>query len=247
MSNSIELINLTKSFRDKTVVNNVSFAVESGEIFGFLGPNGSGKSTIMKMLCGILPPTSGQCFINNLNTVSHAQDIKYLIGYMSQHFSLYPDLTARENLLFYGNLYRIPKQELHQRIEDLSKRTNLYEYLDYKAKSLSGGWKQRLSLTCSLLHKPKILFLDEPTAGIDPVARYEVWQLLRELTQEEKMTVFVSTHYMDEAEKCDSLGFIYLGDLILCDTVQKIKDKYNDDLESIFVKITRECQAGGTL
>lgn len=243
MQNSIELINITKSFDSKTVVNNVSFAVPQGKIFGFLGPNGSGKSTIMKMLCGILTPTSGQCYIESLDPSANSHKIKYLIGYMSQHFSLYPDLTARENLLFYGRLYGLRDNMLNTRIEELSQRTSLYNYLDYKAKTLSGGWKQRLSLTCALLHSPRVLFLDEPTAGIDPVARYEVWELLKQLTQEENITVFVSTHYMDEAEKCDYLGFIYLGDLIICDTVQNIKDKYNSDLETIFVQLTREQQA----
>lgn len=211
----IEVEGLTRRFGSFTAVDQVSFAVERGDIFGFLGPNGSGKSTVIRMLCGLLAPNSGRATILGLDTFRQTAALKPKIGYMSQSFSLYDDLTIVENLRFFGKLYGLRRRELEDRIEELILQNELDPYRDRWAGRLSGGWKRRLGLACALLHRPEVIFLDEPTAGIDPVARRQLWDFLFELAGH-GITLFVTTHYMDEAERCNRVGYIYLSKLIVC-------------------------------
>jgi len=213
---------LTKVFGNVVAVDHVSFTVKERDIFGLLGPNGSGKTTLIRMLCGILTPTSGEAYVLGRNVIKESEEVKKSIGYMSQQFSLYSDLTVLENLNFYARVYGIPRRERKERLDEVIEIVGIKSYLNQMSGALSGGWKQRLALACALVHKPKLLFLDEPTAGIDPVARRDLWNLLFELSAK-GTTFFVTTHYMDEAERCSHLGYIFFSKLIAYGTPEELK------------------------
>lgn len=213
---------LTKKFADFTAVDRVSFSIKRGEIFGFLGPNGSGKSTTIRMLCGIINPTAGFAKVVGYDIVKASEEIKKRIGYMSQRFSLYEDLTVEENLEFYAGVYGVPHSRIRERKRFVLKMADLLGREKELAANLSIGWKQRLALGCSIVHQPEMIFLDEPTGGVDPLARRDFWDLLYDMA-EEGTTLFVTTHYMDEAEHCYTLGFIYEGRIIALGSPREIK------------------------
>ncbi len=223
VDNAIIVDNLSKKFGDFTAVDGVSFQVRRGEIFGFLGPNGAGKTTTMRMLLGLLRPSGGQATVLGYDIVRETEKIKKRIGYMSQRFSLYGDLTVLENLNFYGRTYGVRGRRLEERKGYIVKMAGLQGRERELTKNLSGGWKQRLALGTAIIHEPELLFLDEPTAGVDPISRREFWDLLYELA-ESGTTIFVTTHYMDEAEHCHRLAFIQAGRIVARGTPQGIKE-----------------------
>jgi ABC-2 type transport system ATP-binding protein len=218
----VQVSNLIKKFDSFTAVDSISFQVKRGEVFGFLGPNGAGKTTTIRMLCGLLNPTSGSGKVGGFDIYTQAEKIKENIGYMSQRFSLYQDLTVEENIDFYSGIYKVPQNKKRERKEWVLRMAGIENKRNSLTRELSGGWKQRLALGCALLHNPPILFLDEPTAGVDPISRRDFWDLIYELSRR-KTTVFVTTHYMDEAEHCDRVGLIYQGRIVALDTPQRLK------------------------
>lgn len=235
MSYAVEVEALTKNFGKLVAVNGISFHISKGEIFGLLGPNGSGKSTTIRMLCGVITPSAGGGTVLGFDINKESERIKQKIGYMSQHFSLYGDLTVNENMDFYGNIFGMTKKALNERKKELIAMADLVGKENALARTLSGGWKQRLALGCALIHNPEILVLDEPTAGVDPVSRREFWKLITTLASE-GVTVLVTTHYMDEATVCDRIGFIYKGDIISVDTPEGHCEKLGmDSIEDVFI------------
>jgi len=223
--NSIEVKNLSKKFGDFTAVDNISFDVSQGEVFGFLGANGAGKSTAIKMLCAILEPTSGEALVGGFSINKEPDKIKRIIGYMSQKFSLYNDLTVEENINFFGGIYGLKNNHLIERKQWALKIANLEGREKTLTHNLSAGFKQRLALGCSVLHEPRIVFLDEPTGGVDPISRRNFWELINDLSQK-GITVFVTTHYLDEAEYCNRIMMIDAGKLIAGGSPKEIKTNY---------------------
>jgi len=219
---AVSVQSLEKRFGQFTAVNRVNFSVKQGEIFGFLGPNGAGKSTTIRMLCGIIRPTSGSGRVGGFDIIKEQHKIKENIGYMSQKFSLYDDLTVEENINFYSGIYKIPAAEKNARLTETILTAGLEGKEAALTATLSGGWKQRLALGCALLHQPKIIFLDEPTSGVDPITRANFWEIIKKLSAA-GVTVFVTTHYMDEAENCNRMVLIYRGTIIAQGSPQEMK------------------------
>ena len=224
-NNAVVVKDLERRFGGFMAVNRVSFEIKKGEIFGFLGPNGAGKSTTIRILCGILAPSGGTGTVAGFNILKEAEKIKTHIGYMSQKFSLYEDLTVEENINFYSGIYNIPEKKKEERKEWVLRMAGLMDHRDSRTALLSGGWKQRLALGCAVLHEPPIIFLDEPTSGVDPISRRRFWDLIYDLAGK-GVTVFVTTHYMDEAEYCDRIGLIYRGELIALGTPEMLKTQW---------------------
>lgn len=224
---------LVKRFGDFTAVDHVSFQVERGQIIGFLGPNGAGKSTIIRILCGLLRPSEGRALVAGIDVARDPEKVRENIGYMSQKFSLYNDLTVQENLEFFGGIYRVPRARLSERIRFAVEMAGLAGREDFLVSTLAGGWKQRLGLGCAILHRPPILFLDEPTSGVDPESRRRFWDLIHSLS-DDGVTIVVSTHYMDEAEYCNSLALIDRGRLLAMESPTVLKHRsLEGDLLSI--------------
>ncbi len=224
-NNAIEVTSLTKRFGKFTAVDNVSFAVKRGEIFGFLGANGAGKSTTIRMLIGLLQPTSGTAKVGGFDIIKQTEQVKLNIGYMSQRFSLYDDLTVEQNIRFYGGVYGLKNSRLEERMQWVLKMADLKGRENSLTKTLSGGWKQRLALGCAILHEPKIVFLDEPTGGVDPISRRNFWELINQLSAE-GITVLVTTHFLDEAEYCNDIILINAGKLIAGGSPVELKTNY---------------------
>jgi ABC-2 type transport system ATP-binding protein len=219
---SIQTTNLTKSFESLIAVKDLNLEVRTGEIFGLVGPDASGKTTTLRMLCGILPPDGGEGSVAGCDIRKETEALKEKVGYLPQRFGLYGDLTVLENIHFYGDLYQVPKQKRKERTERLLRFANLAPFGKRKAQDLSGGMKQKLGLICALIHTPQILFLDEPTTGVDPLSRRDFWVILYDLLKE-GVTILFSTSYMDEAERCSRVGLIYQGDLLIADTPSAVK------------------------
>jgi ABC-2 type transport system ATP-binding protein len=241
MPSAVIIDNLTRKFGDFTAVDHISLTVETGEIFGFLGANGAGKTTAIRMLCGLLLPTSGSGRVAEYDIYTETEKIKRAIGYMSQKFSLYQDLSGYENLWFYGSVYQIPRRALKERIAELSADLDLAKFISRPAGSLPTGWRQRLALAAALLHRPRILFLDEPTGGVDPIFRRRFWDILYHLA-DQGTTLFVTTHYMDEAEFCRRISIMHQGRIVEIGSPQALIQKYGQpDLQETFIYlISRE-------
>ncbi len=230
---------LTKKFGTFTAVDEISFQVHSGEIFGFLGANGAGKTTAMKMLIGISKPTSGNALIAGFDVYKETEKIKKNIGYMSQKFSLYEDLTVKENIQLFGGIYGLTDEQIETKSGELLEKLNLVSEAGKLVQSLPLGWKQKLAFSISILHDPKIVFLDEPTGGVDPITRRQFWDMIYEAAHH-GITVFVTTHYMDEAEYCDRVSIMVDGAITALDSPKNLKEKYNaSTMEEVFVQLAR--------
>ncbi len=240
--NAVEVHDLEKRFGNFTAVNHISFQVSKGEVFGFLGPNGAGKSTTIKMLCGILSPTSGTGQVGGFDITRQQYRIKETIGYMSQKFSLYEDLTIEENIDFYSGIYKLSREKKKSRKDWIMKMTGLEESRSNLTRTLSAGFKQRLAFGCAVIHEPQIIFLDEPTSGVDPIARQNFWKLIRQMAAS-GVTIFVTTHYMDDANNCDRISLIYDGAIIAIGSPEELKksmakgDAKEISLEDVFVSL----------
>jgi len=237
--NVIEAQNLTKIFGDFTAVNAISFEVKKGEIFGFLGANGAGKTTAMKMLIGISKPSSGAAKVAGFDVFTNAEDIKKNIGYMSQKFALYDDLTVKENITFFGGIYGLSRKQIREKSALLIEELKLEKVATKLVGSLPLGWKQKLSFSVSLIHDPKIVFLDEPTGGVDPITRRQFWEMIYKAAHK-GTTVFVTTHYMDEAEYCDRVSIMVNGKIEALDTPKKLKEQFQvTNMNDVFLKLAR--------
>jgi len=231
---------LTRTFGDFTAVDQITFDVKKGEIFGFLGANGAGKTTAIKMLTGLLRPTGGSATVAGKNVYTEAEQIKKRIGYMSQKFSLYDDLTAEENIRFYGGIYGLSGQELRGKTDEVIELLGLTDVRKQRVASLPLGWKQKLAFSISTLHNPEIVFLDEPTGGVDPITRRQFWEKIYEVA-DRGITVFVTTHYMDEAEYCDRVSIMVDGRISALDTPERLKKEYaSRSIEEVFIKLARK-------
>jgi ABC-2 type transport system ATP-binding protein len=231
---------LCKRFGDFMAVNHISFEVNAGEIFGFLGANGAGKTTAMRMLCGLSTPTSGTAMVSGYDVFTQAEKIKQCIGYMSQKFSLYEDLTVMENIRFYGGIYGLSDKQLKQKGDQLIEQLQLQQEAKKLVGSLPLGWKQKLAFSVSVIHDPKIVFLDEPTGGVDPVTRRQFWDLIYEAA-DQGMTIFVTTHYMDEAEYCNRISIMVDGRIEALDTPHNLKKQFNtDSMDDVFYQLARK-------
>jgi ABC-2 type transport system ATP-binding protein len=221
---SIQTTNLTKIFGSLIAVNRLNFEVKSGEIYGLVGPDASGKTTTLRMLCGILPPEEGEAMVAGCDIKKETESLKEKVGYLPQRFGLYGDLTVLENIHFYADLYEVSNKRRIERIERLLQFANLEPFGKRKAQDLSGGMKQKLGLICALIHTPQVLFLDEPTTGVDPLSRRDFWMILYDLLKE-GVTILFSTSYLDEAERCNRIGLIYQGELLVSDTPANVKER----------------------
>lgn len=231
--------NMVKKFGNFIANDNLSFEVYKGEIFGFLGANGAGKTTAIRILCGLSSPTSGKMEVAGYDVYHQAELIKQNIGYMSQKFSLYEDLTVKENIRFYGSVYKLKSSERKERTNEMLDKLGLTAYENHKIGDLPLGWKQKLAFSVAVLHRPKIVFLDEPTGGVDPITRRQFWNLIYEAV-EKGITVFVTTHYMDEAEYCDRVSIMAEGKIVALDTPNNLKKMYNaPNMDEVFLKIAR--------
>ncbi|MEN9489290.1 MAG: hypothetical protein RL494_1555 [Bacteroidota bacterium] len=238
----IQVENLTKQFGDFTAVKGISFDVYKGEIFGFLGANGAGKTTAMKMLIGISNPTAGEALVAGFDVKTNAERVKKSIGYMSQKFSMYDDLTVKENITFFGGIYGLTRAEIKAKTEILINELGLHEVVNSLVGSLPLGWKQKLSFSVALLHEPKIVFLDEPTGGVDPITRRQFWEMIY-AEAHKGTTIFVTTHYMDEAEYCDRVSIMVEGVIEALDTPKNLKEKYNvASMNEVFLKLARNVE-----
>ncbi|MDO9260967.1 MAG: ABC transporter ATP-binding protein [Flavobacteriaceae bacterium] len=237
--NIIQVQNLTKKFGDFTAVDSISFEVKKGEIFGFLGANGAGKTTAMKMLIGILKPTSGKAEVAGFDVFSQTENIKNNIGYMSQKFALYDDLTVKENITFFGGIYGLSRAKIKEKTTKLIDELKLHSVKKELVGSLPLGWKQKIAFSVSLLHDPKIVFLDEPTGGVDPITRRQFWEMIYE-TAHNGTTIFVTTHYMDEAEYCDRVSMMVDGKIEALDTPKNLKEQFDvNNMNDVFLKLAR--------
>jgi ABC-2 type transport system ATP-binding protein len=236
----VDIKNIVKKFQDFKAVDGVDLQIKKGEIYGLLGPNGAGKSTLIRMICGVLSPTAGSGRVYKYDISKDSELIKERIGYMSQKFSLYEDLTVMENLRFYTEIYMVPKNERKERIRETVNMAGLQGKENVLTKNLSGGWKQRLALGCTLIHNPEILILDEPTSAVDPVSRRIFWGIIYKLAKR-GITILVTTHYMDEAESCDRVSFIFDGKIIGTGNPKKIIEEKNvKNLEEVFITFVEE-------